>query len=114
MEMISLQEELDWRCYEHYGLWEDPETYDGNGYESLELGERAFEIVMARQMTKGQLQTSWFTRHGSTPITELPSHWQEPYRQMVERRIQAIETKNEIGLIEKPEYKPPLEHRTVG
>ncbi|QEL17818.1 BREX-2 system adenine-specific DNA-methyltransferase PglX [Limnoglobus roseus] len=105
MEMISLQEELDWRCYEHYGLWEDPEVYDGEGYEALNLGERAFEIVMARQMAQGKLKTAWFDRHGSTPITELPAHWQPAYRKMVERRIQAIGMNKEIALIEKPEYK---------
>ena len=27
---------------------------------------------MARQMAKGELETAWFERHGSTPITEIP------------------------------------------
>ena len=56
----------------------------------VKLGERAFEIVMARKMAKGELETAWFSRHGSTPITELPAHWPEPYRQLVERRIAII------------------------
>ena len=64
-----------------------------------------FEIVMARQMAKGELQTTWFERHGSTPITEIPTHWPAAYRKLVERRIKLIETNKEIGLIEKPEYK---------
>ena len=46
----------------------------------LKLGERAFEIAMARQMAAGELQTAWFERHGSTPITEIPAHWPEAYR----------------------------------
>ena len=60
---------------------------------------------MARQMDKGELQTAWFERHGSTPITEIPTHWPAAYRTLVERRIKLIETNKEIGLIEKPEYK---------
>ena len=60
---------------------------------------------MARQMAKGELQTAWFERHGSTPITEIPTHWPAAYRKLVERRIKLIETNKEIGLIEKPEYK---------
>ena len=60
---------------------------------------------MARQMAKGELQTTWFERHGSTPITDLPKHWPAAYRKLVERRIKLIETNKEIGLIERPEYK---------
>jgi hypothetical protein len=112
--MIALQEELDWQCYTLYGLipQDDDEplfiedfqvlTKD---FEGLKLGQRAFEIVMARQMAKGELDTTWFERHGTTPITEIPSHWPAAYRKLVERRIKLIETNKEIALIEKPEYK---------
>ena len=71
----------------------------------LALGERAFEIVMARRMAAGELETTWFTRHGSTPITELPAHWPADYRTLVERRIELIHGDRFIGLLEKPEYK---------
>ena len=71
----------------------------------LALGERAFEIVMARRMAAGELETTWFTRHGSTPITELPAHWPADYRTLVERRIGLIHGDRFIGLLEKPEYK---------
>ncbi|MBY0455743.1 MAG: BREX-2 system adenine-specific DNA-methyltransferase PglX, partial [Gemmataceae bacterium] len=103
--LIALQEELDWECYRHYGLLTDDLCYPGDDLPELKLGERAFEIVMARQMAQGQLKTAWFDRHGSTPITELPTHWQPAYRKLVERRIQVIATNKEIALIEKPEYK---------
>ncbi|MGH7086475.1 MAG: BREX-2 system adenine-specific DNA-methyltransferase PglX, partial [Acetobacteraceae bacterium] len=46
-----------------------------------------------------------FTRHRSTPITELPDHWPDDYRAIVESRIRLIETDPHIGLIERPEYK---------
>ena len=60
---------------------------------------------MARKMAAGELETTWFERHGSTPITEIPADWPEDYRQLVERRIEVIETNRNIALIEQPEYK---------
>ncbi len=112
--MIAMQEELDWQCYTLYGLIpsteqeplfiEDFQVLTKN-FDGLQLGQRAFEIVMARQMEKGELQTTWFQRHSSTPITEIPKHWPASYRTLVERRIKLIETNKEIGLIERPEFK---------
>ena len=92
--MVALQEELDWLCYRLYGLMEtidrSPATTSRTATRpGLKLGERAFEIALARQMAAGELQTSWFERHGSTPITEIPAHWPEAYRTLVERRIDA-------------------------
>lgn len=104
-QMIALQEELDWQCYHLYGLLSEDLCYHGDDLPELKLGERAFEIVMARQIANGELETTWFERHGSTPITEIPSHWPDAYRKLVARRIEIIESNKEIGLIEKPEYK---------
>src|SRR5574340_105322 len=56
-------------------------------------------------MAKGELQTAWFERHRSTPVTELPAHWPEHYRHAVGRRIEIIQSNRDIGLIEAPEYK---------
>ncbi len=71
----------------------------------MNLGERAFEIVLARKMARGEVETQWFERHGSTPITELPDHWPAEYRAMVERRIEVIESNRYLALIERPECK---------
>jgi hypothetical protein len=60
---------------------------------------------MARQMAAGTLESSWFTRHKSTPITDLPMHWSDDYRHIVEQRVALIETNSAIGLIERPEFK---------
>ena len=68
--MIALQEELDWECYRLYGLIEDDLTCPRP--PPLALGQRAFEIVLARKMAAGETQTTWFERHGSTPITDSP------------------------------------------
>ena len=107
-QMIAAQEELDWQCYRLYGLVR-PDSLDfeftGSALPEVALGERAFEIALARRMAAGRETTSWFERHGSTPITELPSQWPEDYRQLVQRRIDLIERDRNIGLIEQPEYK---------
>ncbi len=56
-------------------------------------------------MARGEVQTTWFERHGSQPITELPDHWPDDYKQLVQRRIDVIESNPQIALIEQPEYK---------
>jgi hypothetical protein len=106
-QMLRLQEELDWQCYRFYGLTGD-DLIDPDWQTRelpIQLGERAFEIVLARKMRDEGLHTAWFERHGSTPITDLPAHWPADYRELVERRITAIESNLQIVLIEQPEYK---------
>jgi hypothetical protein len=97
--MIAGQEELDWEVYRLYGLLDEDLTTDEP--PDLKLGERAFEIAMARN----GVQTEWFHRHGSTPITELPAGWPDAYKALVERRIAVIESDRNFGLIERPECK---------
>ncbi|MFM9960793.1 MAG: BREX-2 system adenine-specific DNA-methyltransferase PglX, partial [Planctomycetaceae bacterium] len=124
-QMIAAQEELDWECYRLYGLIAAPTERQGASRRSqadeepaasalrlttmqpppLKLGQRAFEIVLARKMAAGETQTTWFERHGSTPITELPAEWPDDYRQLVQRRIDLIASDPNIRLIEQPEYK---------
>jgi hypothetical protein len=104
---VAWQEELDWACYGLYGVLPADAGALGHKGEPPEvrLGERAFEIVLARRMAAGRKSTTWFERHGSTPVTEIPSHWPADYRQVVQRRIDLIERDRNIGLIERPEYK---------
>ena len=105
MRLFTLQEELDWWCYRAYGLLSDDVCAPADEAPPLQLCERAFEIVLARKLAVDEIETAWFERHGSTPITEIPAHWSPAYRELVERRIEAIETIPEIALIEQPEYK---------
>ncbi|MEY8689680.1 MAG: BREX-2 system adenine-specific DNA-methyltransferase PglX [Leptothrix sp. (in: b-proteobacteria)] len=105
---IARQEELDWHCYRLYGLLPAGVGIDEVEHDApveVALGERAFEIVLARRIAAGQEQTTWFERHGSTPISEIPAHWPEGYRRVVARRIELIERDKSIGLIERPEFK---------
>lgn len=102
--MIALQEELDWQVYGLYNLAEDLRA-PADSVPPLDLGQRAFEIVLARRIAVGETHSEWFNRHGSTPITELPSHWPDAYKQTVERRIETIASNSSIALIERPECK---------
>jgi len=99
--MIALQEELDWQCYRLYGIVDEELTLSPEQVPNLNLGERAFEIVLAR----ANEEPLWFERHHSTPITEFPSNWPAAYRELVEKRIALIESNRDIALIERPEYK---------
>ncbi len=103
--MISIQEELDWEVYRLYGLLDENLTYNSADLPRLRLGERAFEIVLARAVEADREEPTWFTRHGSTPVTEIPAHWPGPYRELVQRRLDLIGTNPSIRLLEKPEYK---------
>jgi hypothetical protein len=103
--MIALQEELDWQVYRQYGLLDDELTLPAEDVPKLRLGERAFEIVLARRIEAGEETSEWFARHGSTPITDLPARWPADYRALVEKRIAVIESNRYIALIERPEHK---------
>ncbi|MFI9462619.1 BREX-2 system adenine-specific DNA-methyltransferase PglX [Streptomyces xiamenensis] len=103
--MVSLQEELDWQVYSLYKLHGEDLRAPEAEVPELALGERAFEIVLARKVAKGEASGEWFKRHGSTPITEIPEHWPDAYKAIVQKRIDVIETSRAIGMIERPEYK---------
>ncbi len=72
---------------------------------STSIGERAFEIVLARKIKNQTVQSNWFERHSSNPITELPPEWPVAYKTLVERRIELIENDSSIQLLEQPECK---------
>ncbi len=103
--MIALQEELDWQVYSLYNLHPEDLRAPEDTVPELALGERAFEIVLARKVAGGEASGEWFRRHNSTPVTEIPGHWPEPYKKTVQRRIDAIESSRAIGMVERPEYK---------
>jgi hypothetical protein len=103
---IALQEELDWRCLHLYGVTDDDLSLpDDQLPPTVELGQRAFEILLARKIAAGDEESVWFERHRSTPVTEVPAHWPAEYRELVERRIAAIESDRDVALVERPENK---------
>jgi hypothetical protein len=107
--MVAVQEELDWDVYRLYGLLSDAEAAElvakPEDVPELELGQRAFEIVMARQIAGGELDTQWFARHRSAPVTDIPDRWPQAYQNVVAKRIEVIEENLFIALIEQPAYK---------
>ena len=60
--MIALQEELDWDVYHRYGLLTDEQAAEliaaPASVPNLKLGQRAFEIVLARRVERGELEPS--------------------------------------------------------
>lgn len=103
-QMVAIQEELDWHTYYLYGLTDSRFCFDGE-LPMVSPGERTFEIALARKIASGDIESTWFNRHGTKPITEIPAHWPEAYRQMVEKRLALIESNSWIKLVEQPEYK---------
>ncbi|MGX7728479.1 BREX-2 system adenine-specific DNA-methyltransferase PglX [Rhodococcus sp. 2H158] len=101
--MIAHQEELDWECYRLYGLLDEELTYTGN-LPGISLGERAFEVALARRLEDGE-STVWFERHRSTPVVEIPKHLPEDYRDLIQRRLDVIASNSGIRLLEEPENK---------
>jgi hypothetical protein len=114
--MIALQEELDWTTYGAYGLLTptevarttltgDPADLSDADLPRTALGQRAFEIALARKVRDEEIETAWFSRHRSTPITEIPAEWPDAYKNVVQARLDLIESNKDIRLIERPEYK---------
>ncbi|WNG83726.1 BREX-2 system adenine-specific DNA-methyltransferase PglX [Mycobacterium sp. ITM-2016-00316] len=103
--LIFEQEELDWEVYRMYGLVDSDLTYSGQSIEEIALGQRAFEIALARRVAVGEEETAWFDRHRSVPTTEIPSEWPEDYADLVQRRLNLIETDRHMELLERPEFK---------
>jgi hypothetical protein len=116
--MILLQEELDWTVYGAYGLLTTKEvaaaTLPGELSELnedevplLQLGQRAFEMVLKRKAEAGEIETAWFARHSSehTAVSSVPVSWPEAYKRVVEARLDLIASNKDIRLLERPEYK---------
>ncbi|GAB3727553.1 BREX-2 system adenine-specific DNA-methyltransferase PglX [Nocardiopsis nanhaiensis] len=106
--MVLLQEELDWRLYEAYGLVsaESP-THVSPGAlpDGIDLGHRAFEIALAHRIADGEEENDWFARHAATPVTEPPAHWSAEYRHAVTERVAALESTPALKILERPDFK---------
>ncbi len=103
--MIAEQEELDWQVYHLYGFTDSDLSLPVGEVPGIALGERAFEIHLARRVQAGEAETAWFDRHRSTPVTEIPAHLPAGYRDAVQRRLDLIAKDRSLELLERPEYK---------
>jgi len=103
-KMVALQEELDWLCYQAYGLLDEALVYEGD-LPAVQVGERAFEIKLARELAENSGSNAWFTRHDAIQTTEIPEEWPDAYKALIEKRLAVMESERFIKLIEKPEFK---------
>jgi hypothetical protein len=105
--MIAEQEELDWDVYRLHGLVDEDLTYTDEDLPELASGERAFAIAMARAIARGEVATTWFAHynHKFRQVTEVPSGWSSAYRDVVQRRLDLIDSNASMRLLERPEYK---------
>jgi hypothetical protein len=103
-QMVALQEELDWLCYQAYGLLDEALVYPGQ-LPLVQAGERAFEILLARELAANGGSDAWFTRHDLVQTTDIPDHWPDDYKLLIEKRLAVMQSNRFIKLIEKPEYK---------
>ena len=108
-QMIALQEELDWEVYRAYGLLTDAEakTLIADCVpEPLRLGERAFEIVLARKVAAGEAETAWFDAPRLHPDHRAARALARRVPRDRRRRAStSIEKRRDIALIERPECK---------
>lgn len=104
-ELVWLQEELDWRMYKAYDLADSSLAPEFSEVLGITPNQRAFEILSARELQSGENETTWFTRHRRTPVTELCSDWPDWYRELVGRRLAAIAESRDLRLLEQPEHK---------
>ncbi|QCQ90492.1 BREX-2 system adenine-specific DNA-methyltransferase PglX [Rhodococcus sp. SGAir0479] len=105
--MVTEQEELDWEVYYNYNLIDERLFLDVGLSPEIHPGERAFEIGLARQLNLGESNTKWFSHrnHGHVQTLEIPTHWPAEYRELVQKRLDTIESNPFIRLLERPEYK---------
>ncbi|CAM5722808.1 hypothetical protein SANTM175S_03916 [Streptomyces antimycoticus] len=103
--MIALQEELDWQVYSLYNLHAEDLRAPRSRRSRNCLGRARLRDRAHRRVEKGEASGEWFKRHNSTSTTELPNHWSDAYKAVVQKRIDVIETSRAIGMVERPEYK---------
>jgi hypothetical protein len=104
-EQMAAQEELDWRCLHLYGVTDEDLSLPASEGPRLALGERAFEVVLARRIAAGDEESVWFTRHRCARVEDLPERWPDAYTRLVEKRIALITHNRDVALVERAENK---------
>ena len=121
LQMVGLQEELDWYCYTLYGIEpDDEETLEPAEAPALRPGLRPFEIALARQDAEVRAAiaagkqpidqpTAWFERHGWEPVTELDAVEHQTgsreYAELVRARLERTASSRALSLLEQPTHK---------
>ncbi len=104
-ELIGLQEELDWLLYEEFGLLPTSPQLQKPQVTTLSIGHRAFEIALARKTLRGEDEGRWFTENGIDIVGDVPAEYSDDMRTVLERRLEIIETNDQIACLEQPNFK---------
>jgi hypothetical protein len=116
MMMVSLQEELDWLCYNLYGLDESTDVILPDQVEPmlptalpwlLTLAEKDRDVraALARGESTEDLPTDWFPRHGWDPIIEVPPSLTPFTRRRIQARRDRTQVTPALALIETANFK---------
>lgn len=118
--MAGLQEELDWVCYELYGLDPATDVRPVDEIAPIQPGLRPFELTLAQEdaeRTEAQSRgeepdeapTRWFSKHGWSAQL-APSKLPPAERMLVEARIERTLASPQLTLLEQPTFKRPWYH----
>jgi hypothetical protein len=114
-QMVGLQEELDWRVYQLYGLADLP-VLDPERTPPVTPGHRAFELELARRdaaaraaFARGEapddVPTDWFSLQGWTPALTLPDDLDADWSELTDARWSLTARTPHLQLLEAPVHK---------
>jgi len=115
--MVTLQEELDWLIYSHFGLLTEEQEREhreavaalrldeAESIPELEPGHRPFEAFLHRECREEGRTTAWFERNGYKLPTEAWSKYPTELRRLLELRLRIMEENKLVGVLERPEFK---------
>ena len=103
--MIALQEELDWEAIGCTGLIEDDLTYTGDDLPELALGERAFEIALARAVKQARRRRPGLPGMDRRRSRRFRSTGQPLIGSLCSGGLISLRANPSIRLLERPEYK---------
>lgn len=104
-QLIGLQEEIDWQVYYEFGLVKQNLTAHPVDVPFLSLGHRAFEVALERKDMRTSSEELWLEQTRVQQTRVLPEAWPEPYRKLVEARIQETADNPFLRILEDPQYK---------
>ena len=99
--LVSIQEEIDWRVYELYGLPSITAPTVEEVLVPVSPEHRPFEVRLAREVNDDLSSKIWFERHKRPPPTDVDG----PLAALYRKRLQLIDDHKELQLLETPETK---------
>lgn len=113
-QMVAWQEELDWTVYAAFDLIPSDDLAPLEELEPMVSEHRPFAVRHARAASAGDATDYWFEATGTTPTLEVPSCYSDNTRRRMERRLELLDERGDLALLEAPEHKrkwEPLEYQ---